>query len=210
MAEPEPVRPGWWHCRAIAADRTRAHYTLVDSDAYPDGTVVELSVDEAATAIGADAVCTAVYGLDGIVGELRLHPLAAPKAPPLWFAEIRESTAQPPADSLVAFSGHGVPAGALVDESGQTNVAVATADQLGAVRWYPKTGEVDQIYVDPAWRRRSIARGLIAAAGTLSLARDWAMFWTDGQRTELGELFCRTSPWRHRAAALTHVAPPIQ
>jgi GNAT superfamily N-acetyltransferase len=77
------------------------------------------------------------------------------------------------------------------------------------VRWYPATGEVDQIYVQPAWRRRSIATGLIVAAGALSAARDWPRPWGDGQRTQLGEELRNAADWKHRAAELTHIAPPM-
>ncbi|MEO9108670.1 MAG: hypothetical protein ABI368_00460, partial [Jatrophihabitantaceae bacterium] len=65
------------------------------------------------------------------------------------------------------------------------------------------------IYVQPQWRRRSVAGALSAAAATLSTARGWPRLWGGGQRTELGEQWRATNLWRNRAADLTHVAPPM-
>jgi GNAT superfamily N-acetyltransferase len=86
---------------------------------------------------------------------------------------------------------------------------IGKSDQLGAVRWYPATGEVDQIYVHPDFRRRRLGSGLVAAAAALSYARGWPRLWSDGQRTELGERFRNASPWRQRTAQLTHVVRPM-
>jgi GNAT superfamily N-acetyltransferase len=180
---------------------------VVSSANQPDGARFELPADTARDAVGADAVCIADYGDERRVRALRVTPHAAPKAPPLWFVEARESSGAPPAVSLVAFTGHDVPAGSLRDDTGGTSAT--SADQVGAVRWYAATGEIDQIYVQPAWRRRTVATALIAAAATLSYARDWPRLWSDGQRTELGEHFRNSGEWRHRAADLTHLAPPM-
>jgi GNAT superfamily N-acetyltransferase len=175
---------------------------------HEDGVRVELSEPAATDAVGDDAVCVAHYG-DGLVTALSVTSRAAPKAPPLWFAELTEPTAAPPAVSLVAFSGHRVTPGTLLDRAALGEVAVASRDQLAAVRWYPATGEVDQIYVSPAWRRRSIAGAIIMAAGTLSVARGWPRLWGDGQRTAMGERWRNAGPWAHRAATLSHLAPPM-
>jgi GNAT superfamily N-acetyltransferase len=111
--------------------------------------------------------------------------------------------------SLIAFTGHGQPHGAVLDQTDVAALDVVRSDQLGAVRWYPATGEIDQIYVTPSWRRRSIGTVLVIVGTTLSVARDWPRFWTDGQRTELGERMRAASEWGHRAAELTNIAPPM-
>ena len=132
---------------------------------------------------------------------------AAAQSPPLWYVELRETTAAPPATSLVAFTGHDVEVGSVRDDLDGTSAT--SADQVGAVRWYPATGEVDQIYVQPQWRRRGIGNVLLVSAAALSYARGWPRFWGDGQRTALGEQFRNGSPWRGLAADLTHVSPPM-
>ncbi|MDT4938073.1 MAG: hypothetical protein QOG80_1744 [Pseudonocardiales bacterium] len=183
-------------------------FAVVESARQADGARLTLGPSAAETAVGADAVCRATVDDTARVCELDVTQRGAPNAPPLWFGEHRESTAQPPAVSLMAFTEHGVAAGRLL-ESVDLPQYVRSEDQVGAVRWYPATGEVDQIYVQPQYRRRSIASALIAAAATLALARDWPRLWSDGQRTELGEQFRNGSPWRHRTADLSHLAPPM-
>lgn len=179
------------------------------SDRHPDGTRIELVEEAAEREVGDDAVCVATFDdLQQVIG-LRVGHRGAPKAPPMWFAEIRESTARPPAVNLLAFTGHGPPSGALVSAADLPGLPVTTEDQLGAVRWYPATGEVDQIYVQPQWRRRSVSGALVGAGAALSHARGWPRLWGDGQRTELGEKLRNASPWRRRAADLTHIAPPM-
>lgn len=181
----------------------------VRSDRHPDDALVELPGDQADAQIGADAVCVARYGEHQLVTALELAPGIAPKAPPLWFVEVRETSAHPPASNLVAFTGHGVAPGRLLDEADVGSTGVTSQDQLGAVRWYPATGEIDQIYVQPQWRQHSIATALLVLASMLSVARDWPRCWADGQRTVLGEKLRNGFEWGHRAAELTHVAPPM-
>lgn len=179
---------------------------FVASDAHPDSARVRLA------AAAADA-------LDGVIVEARLDdsvttvhvlPAVAPKAPPVWFVELRENSARPPAVTLLAFAAAAgtPPAGRVVAEA-DAPAGVTSDDQVGAVRWYPATGEVDQVYVQPAWRRRSVGTVLVLAASTLSMARGWPRLWGDGQRTQLGEAWRNASVWRDRTAALTHVAPPM-
>ena len=201
---------GWWQCRALRADGSPAWFAGVHSGTYEDGARVDLPESEATAAIGDDDVwCVAHFGSDGEVTTLTVTPSAAPKAPPLWFAELPERDAKPPAVSLVAFAEHGVDAGRLLDRTALREVDVVSKDQLGAVRWYPRTGEVDQIYVTPQWRRRSIATAILCAAATLSVIRDWTRLWADGQRTAMGDRLRDAGPWAHRAADLTHLSPPM-
>jgi GNAT superfamily N-acetyltransferase len=186
-----------------------AWFAVAESDRHPDGARVELPVADAEREVGSDAVCVAEYGDESRVRTLRVGEQRAPKAPPLWFVEVRDSAAAPPAVSLVAFTGCGVPSGSLLADTDVQGLAVTSADQVGAVRWYPGSGEVDQVYVQPQWRRRALASLLVGAAATLSYARGWPRLWSDGQRTALGEQFRNASPWQHRTADLTNLAPPM-
>lgn len=179
---------------------------FVHSDEHPDGT--ELRAEAAWTEPS------------GTIGSVTLGDLDAPVAvevrgaradtPPLWFVELRELTGRPPAVSLLAFTGFGIEAGRVLDGSAAGNVGVTSDDQLAAIRWYPATGEIDQIYVAPDARRRGVATHLLLATAMWSVGNGWGRLWSDGQRTVLGEqLLGSREDWRSRAAELTHVAPPM-
>jgi GNAT superfamily N-acetyltransferase len=133
----------------------------------------------------------------------------APQAPAVWFGDVRRLTVQPPTVSLLLFQGFGQRPGRVVDETAMLDLGVRSEDQLAAIRWYPATGEIDQIYVAPHWRRRRLATLLVHAAGMYAVANGWRRLWSDGQRTALGEQFRNARDWRHRAAELTHLAPPM-
>lgn len=202
------VQTGWWKCRALGPDGAAVWMAQVQSAQHTDDVVLELPESQAREAVGDDAVCFASIHEDVVTG-LSVTTRGAPKAPELWFMEVMESEAAPPAVCLMAFSGHGVAAGSLIDGYAPNPPPISSEDQLGALRWYPATGEVDQIYVSPTWRRHSVASALIAAGATLAVARGWPRLWGDGQRTALGNKWRATRPWAHRAAELTHLAAPM-
>lgn len=208
----EPVRltaGSWWQCVVLGPAGNPTRVVVVESHAYPDGTRVELAAQLADRQIGANALCEAELDEDGRV--TRLHPSRrfAPTMPPIWFVEVRESAATPPAVNLMAFTGTSTPPGTLIDQGDWSNLDVRSSDQLGAVRWLPATGRSDQLYVQPQWRRQHVASALLAAAECLSVARGWPRLWGDGQRTELGEVARNARTWSRRTADLTHLAPPM-
>ena len=130
-----------------------ARLVFVYSDAYPDGTEVSMTAEQADAELSHRHVATVLLGeRDEPVG-VEIAPALTPEAPPLWFGEVRESTGRPPAVNLVAFVGHGIGDGRLLDEAAFGQADVASDDQVAAIRWYPATGEVDQIYVQPNCRR---------------------------------------------------------
>jgi len=178
----------------------------VESGLHPDGALVELQAGPEQRAATANWRSAALVE-DGVVTALEFG--ADLGLPDLWFVEFRESAARPPAVNLMAFAGQGRQAGELLDRADLSNIAVRRDDQLGAVLWYPATGELDQIYVAPEARRRRIGSALVYAAAVLSIARGWPRMWADGQRTVLGEAFRNASEFGDRAADLTHVAPPM-
>jgi len=205
---PGPEAPrGLWACAGLNPDGAWAWFAVVLSARHADGLLVERPEADAWTEVADDPHWVAHLDA-GVVTTLRRSPNLAPDAPPLWFIEIAESST-PPAAHLVAFSGHGVEPGTLHTSESARVTGVTSADQLGAVRWYPATGEVDQVYVDPSRRREGIAGLTILAAATLNRSRGLPRFWGDGQRTALGDRLRDASPWRHRAAELTHLAPPM-
>lgn len=203
-----PASTGWWKCRALGPDGRPTWLAHVGTDRHSDDVYIELPEVEATSLVGDDAVCVARYET-GIVGRLDVTPRGAPKAPPLWFVEVEQPHPTHPAVMLVAFTGHGVEPGRLVDGEGFDASTATSDDQLGALRWYRESGEVDQVYVSPDWRRRSIGSALVVAGGTLAVARGWARLWGDGQRTALGDRWRGTSDWAHRTAPLSHLSPPM-
>jgi len=204
-----PPTTGWWWARVPAQDSLPARLVFVYSDAHPDGTEVAMTAAQADAELSRGHVATVLLDGPDVPIGVEIAPSLAPDAPPLWFAEIRESTGRPPAANLVAFTGHGIAQGRLLDEAALREVDVSSDDQVAAVRWYPATGEVDQVYVQPQWRRRGIAQVLLHAAATIAVARGWKRFWGDGQRTAMGEQMRNASYWRHRGADLTVLAPPM-
>ncbi|CAN5375574.1 hypothetical protein BH10ACT8_BH10ACT8_18560 [soil metagenome] len=181
----------------------------VSGSEHPDGAIVDVGPAEVESLLsGSGCYLRAALDAEGIISAVTSVPAGATQ-PEVWFVEVRESRATPPAVNLVAFTGRGLPDGALLDQTAASNVGVSSTDQLGAVRWWPATGEVDQIYVSPDWRRHRIGTRLVLTAGCLAIARGWSRLWSDGQRTELGERFRDTADWRHRTADLTHLAPPM-
>lgn len=208
--EPAPQHHRWL-CVSPAPDGGQ-RVVFVASARYPDGMRVELPARIADAQIGDDLVAEALLDDAGTVVILRVSVAAAPKAPEVWFAEVRESTARPPAVNLVVFTGAAQQPGTLLDAARLRALAALPSsplDQLAALRWWPGTGEVDQVYVQPQWRRHSVGTLLVLAGSTLAQARGWARLWGDGQRTELGEQWRNAAAWRHRTDELTHEAPPM-
>ena len=207
---PESAAPGFWGCRALRPDGTIAAFFGADSPLHPDRTRISLPEVEARDAVGGDMTCAVHFDERNQPQLIEIMPRLAPKAPALWFAELAEPDASPPAGNLLAFVGHGVEKGRLLDRDALRRVPVQTVDQLGAVRWYPGTGEIDQLYVAPHARRQNVATAMLVAVSTLEAARDGRSMWGDGQRTADGDRLLKAHPtWSHRAGELTHLMPPM-
>lgn len=209
VADPAPVTFPIWRCRARAADGSVAWVAVAQSDRHDDAAVIDLPEAEALVHLGDDAMVFARPDADQRVTRLEVTASAAPKAPPLWFGELHDATASPATATLIAFTGHDVEPGTLLDAAELKGTSVTSADQIGAFSWVPSSGFGDQLYVAPTWRRRSIGTALLAAAGTLTFARGWPRLWGDGQRTAEGDRMRAASRWTHMSADLTHLMPPM-
>lgn len=208
-ADSNAVTPNHWSCGAVRPDGTLTAFFLVQSSRYADRVRVILPEDEAHALVGDEAVASMTFD-GGQPATIRVSPRVAPKLPSVWFAEVAEPDGKPPATNLLAFSGHDIEPGTLLDRDALRKVPVVSEDQLGAVRWYPATGEVDQVYVSPHARRRNLGTALILAAGALNASRACPTFWSDGQRTSDGNRLVAGHPeWSHRVGGLVYLAPPM-
>jgi GNAT superfamily N-acetyltransferase len=66
--------------------------------------------------------------------------------------------------------------------------------QVAALRWWPGSGLVHQVYVGPDHRRRGVAHKLVRAAFGLQAARGLPPLHGDGRRTDLGERWRKALP----------------
>lgn len=200
---------GRWYCRAIGTSGESLWFAMVSSDEYPEATYVDLPENDAQRAAEGATPCYARYDSTGRIIALEVTDFATLKHPALWFVEVGEPTDTPPATNLVAFTGHGMTTSRLVDPSELAEMTITSDDQVGAIRWYPSTGEVTQVYVQPEHRRLGAADTMIAAGVTLNAAAGNPLFWGDGQRTAIGERWLTTSPWRDRIDEITYLAAPM-
>lgn len=207
--DPRTVPAGIWECVALGDDDFPVWVALLRTTDGQDGPQVVLPEAEARQRIGDDAMTIARLGPLGEVVSVAVLTQAVSRAPEMWFAELVEDAA-PRALHLMAFSGFGVEPWSVLDATAQSRLeGVSNDDQLGAIRWYPDTGEIDQIYVAPAWRRHGIATALMGAAATYNRAIGKPLSWGDGQRTAEGEKWRNGIKWTHRTAGLTNLAPPM-
>jgi GNAT superfamily N-acetyltransferase len=154
------------------------------------------------------AICAAGSGK---VLSLHVGASVAPTAPPLWYVEKPETAERPPAMILVAFSTDDLPEGTVVDDARFAAMPITSNQQVGAVRWWPSSGLVHQVYVVPAHRRKGIGTKLLAAAGAYRAARGWSPIWGGGDRTDLGEVHTAAlpTPFRERLTPRTRVMAPM-
>jgi GNAT superfamily N-acetyltransferase len=131
--------------------------------------------------------------------------------PLIWWVEHPETSADPPAMTLIAFATDDIAASAVIEQPRFRSLRVDSSEQYGAVRWWPATGQIHQIYVSPARRRQGIGTGLLFAAAAYSRLRGWPLLWGSGERTDLGEAFVTRG--HHviggRVEARTHDLPPM-
>ena len=192
-----PLHP--WYARLADGEPGCRRVVAVLSADFPPGTVVDLPGTRLPS--GWQVAVT-------IRGE-RLHSVAValPDAPLLWYVELPESDAT----TLVAFSDPRQADGAVLTAAEARATGVSGDEQVAALRWWPGTGLVHQVYVQPAARRRGVAGKLAQAAGGVQVARGLPDLHGDGRRTELGERWREGLPGyvATRLAARTHRLPAM-
>jgi GNAT superfamily N-acetyltransferase len=143
----------------------------------------------------------------------RVHAVEVnePDVPLLWYVEVPDPTADPAATSLVAFSDSRQREGRLLTAAEARDAGVTAAQQVAAVRWWPRTGLVHQLYVGAQHRGHGLARKVVQAAYALQACRGLPALYGDGRRTDLGEEWRRSLPdaIAGRMAPLSQVMPPM-
>lgn len=177
-------------------------------DEHPDGVTVDDVAERPDR--GEPVVVCRSRGRDR-VSDVHVARWVAPNAPPLWYVESPEPAARPPAMTLIAFAAADVAPGSVIDQATFTGLPVRSDAQTAALRWWTGTGQIHQIYVAPAYRRRGIAAKLVLAAGGYRVARGWAPLWAGGERTDLGEAIAAAAPamLRGRITPRTRSLPPM-
>ena len=193
----DPLHP--WYARLADGGPGRRRFVAVLSADFPPGAVVDLPGSRLPTGWQV-AVTTEA-------DRVRAVDVALPGAPLLWYVELPE----PDATTLVAFSDPRYADGAVLTAAEGHAAGVSGDDQVAALRWWPGTGLVHQVYVQPAARRRGVAGKLAQAAGGIQAARGLPDLHGDGRRTDLGEQWREGLPGyvATRLAARTHRVPAM-
>jgi len=140
----------------------------------------------------------------------QLLNVTAAVGPAMWYVEVPEHDATPPAMSLVAFDTTHFRPGTVVGNAVFEPLAIRSDQQVGAIRWWPGTGQIHQVYVQPHRRREGIGSALAcAAAAHLVASGSPHRLWAGGDRTELGEALAQVSPHQHRVRPRQRVLPPM-
>lgn len=185
----------------------RSVLVSVAGPGFPDGTVVDLPGPPAHPA---GWLAEAHVHDEGHVPALvRVSPDLAPGSPHLWFALGPAGSGD--AVDLVAFSTDALPDGRVVGVDDLATAGVTWADQVGAVRWSPTSGAVDQVYVAARYRRRRIGTRLVATADAVRIGLGWAPLRGDGRLTDLGDawLSAQSDAWRARLPPSVERQPPM-
>lgn len=194
-----------WYMREGEISAELLEVACYRSDRHADGTVVSEAGDTSDLPL-----LWRTAPSDGGLLTVTLAPDAAPSAPDLWFVWIDEQRAAQAATNLVAFASDRFAPGTVITNHIFATSGVTSEEQAAAVRWYPGTGVVHQIYVAQEWRRRHVGTALIYAASAFHQAKAWpGRLHSDGRRTDIGERF--TAGIRHpqRITARDAVMPPM-
>lgn len=222
MTGTRPGVPLWW-LRTATVDLVTLH--AVASSEHPDGTVVDVaSLPPGHAPQGERVVRARVRPATRQVLEVEIRGTPTGERAPavVWHEQVRRDL-RPVEVQLLAFLHDGVARlaqerslavvapGTVLTGADVVRLGLTALDQVAAVRWNPATGQVLELYVDPAFRRRRVATCLLGAAEACAVARGWPVLWAGGTRTGLGESLARgLARWGvRRARPLTTLAPPM-
>jgi hypothetical protein len=144
------------------------------------------------------------------LAQVALNTSLVAGARPAWFVWVDEPTANPPATNLVAFVDDRIAPGTILSSYQFATSGVTNESQVGAIRWYPGSGLIHQVFVDPDFRRQQLGTILLYAASALHQGRSWpGRLHADGRRTELGQQFAAGIRHPQRLKPHDEVMPPM-
>lgn len=216
-ARPVPV---WW-VRAVGPDLVTVHG--YSSDDCPDGSVTDAEAVRVGQVPTEPPLVRIRMRTDTrqVIG-VKVTGAHVDPAPGLVYVERIDRTTEAVSVHLVALMHDDVARrahlsrlpvvseGAVLTPSHARWLGITPADEVGTVRWNPNTGQVLEVSVVPAHRRRRVATKLLFVAEAFTAARDWPRLWAGGVRTAMGQALADVWGWGvGRVARLTHVAPPL-
>jgi GNAT superfamily N-acetyltransferase len=195
-----------WYVRGTRLDNGLHEVTAFVGAEHDDGTVVDVDIDDL---VGHPHLWRAAAGERGVI-TVTLSASAAIGSPDLWFVNVNEPRSSPAATNLVAFASDHVTAGTIIDKFAFASLGVDNNDQAGAIRWYPGTGVIHQIFVAEKWRRQQVGTALLYTASAFHQANGWpGHLRADGRRTELGQRLAAALKHPSRVAPLSETMPPM-
>lgn len=196
-----------WYRRLGDLPGGRSRVECYFNDEHPDGSSVDYAADsrefpEAERIWSAD--------LDDRQRTRIVVPITADSAPEAWFVEVRSLEAGRPRVTIVAFCTELLADGTIVDDATFKTLPIGNTDQSAAIRWWVDTAIVDEIYVQPAFRRTHLGTKLIYTASGFHQHHRWPdRLHSDGRRTDLGQRFVaglrhpdRIASWTEQAAEM--------
>ncbi len=194
-----------WYARRPAGPADEFTLTAIEGDRYPDRSVV----GDANESESFGRVLYRARYRDGWMIKVTVDASLVPVAPPLWYVEVGEPDAEPPAMTLVAFATDHIPDGTVVSAPALDEFALGPTSQIGALRWWVDTGQVHQIYVAPQARRRGVGTKLTLAGAAYCRGPGWPSLWGSGEITDLGEAWIGQAVWRGRVDQRSRLMPPM-
>jgi GNAT superfamily N-acetyltransferase len=209
---PGTPRPGppfrVWYARRREPGGDGFTVTAIQGDRHPDRTVVDTDTNTDNLEAEGRPLYRARYR-DGWMVQVTVEPSLVPEAPALWYVEVGEPEAEPPAMVLVAFATDHFPDGTVMAASALDEHGLERDHQIGALRWWVLTGQVHQIYVAPSARRRGVGTKLSLAGAAYCRGPGWPSLWGTGEVTDLGEAWIDRAVWRGRVEQRSRRVPPM-
>lgn len=200
-----PVGTSSAHFREASLSRGRWRARCVISNSFPDASVFDNPVDTS----GMFVLWRVDVDSEGR-GVIELNPAALGDAPPIWFVMIPEENAERPAMSMAGFPTDHIPVGTVLTDPMFFSLPVKTTEQVGAVRWWHHECVVDQVFVDPKWRRRGVATQLLYAIDAWQVLHGFPGHpRSDHRRTEMGQHLDAAARFPERFKTITQVSPPM-